>query len=54
MVTKSKTKQPSTPAPRKTEQHLDLPTQAQPGPAVVKYHGDKLSEAFGTKPARQP
>ncbi len=46
MVTKSKTKQPSTSEQRKSEQRLDLPTQARLGPAVVKYHGDKLSEAF--------
>jgi hypothetical protein len=46
MATKSKTKQTGTTAPPKAEQHLDLPTQARLGPAVVKYHGDKLSEAF--------
>ncbi|MBO0880276.1 MAG: hypothetical protein J2P17_07965 [Mycobacterium sp.] len=48
MAIKSTTKQTNPTGPRKNQQRrLDLPTQAQPSPeGVVKYHGDKLSEAF--------
>jgi hypothetical protein len=46
MATRTKIKQTTPTAVPKTEHRLNLPTQARPGPAVVKFHGDKLSEAF--------
>jgi hypothetical protein len=46
MATTTSNTQAGTAEQGKTKEHLDLPTQARLAPAVVKRHGDKLSEAF--------